>query len=274
MTRNDAPCPTRLLGRYNEQELLAMFADAGVLKSIAARGFFEASIEFDTSLGPLTHTRLFAVKNDRRFLLLDTCLTELHLDARERQACGCTPEAPLDLIVVYWLREQDPTALFDAAHERLPLQEHPGLGVLRRVFRVALRVARDLDKQGIAALPKFFHDAAIFYRSRLFLFLDPHEQGRFEALLRDLSSLSLRDSTLALLGNAIRDADGSAVAWQPGLQVMPLSQQLTDFFHADAYQAASKRTFETSGFVVDPAALRAARDVFDRSLRDTQSAPS
>jgi len=271
---NAAPCPARLLGRYSESDLLAMFADAGVLASIAARGFHDATVEFDASLGPLTHTRLLAAKEDRRHLLLDTCLTELRFDAEQRLACGYTGEAPLDVVVVYWLREQDPTASFDPAHERLPLQEHPGLGVLKLAFRVALQIARDLDKQGIAALPKFFHDAAIFYRSRLFLFLDPREQGRFEALLRDLSSLSLRDATLALLGSAIRDDHATVVGWQPGLQVMPLSPELTGYFHANDYQVECRRTFESSRFVVDAQALLAARAVFERSLLDAQAASS
>jgi len=274
VTGDVAPGPARLLGRYGESDLLTMFAEAGVLASIEGRGFRNATIEIEASLGNLTHTRLFAAKNDRRHLLLDTCLTELHLDAGQGHACGYTGEAPLDVVVVYWLREQDPTASFDATHERLPLQEHPGLGVLKRAFRVVLRIARDLDKQGIAALPKFFHDAAIFYRSRLFLFLDPREQGRFEALLRDLSSLSLRDATLALLGGAVGDDHATVVAWQPGLQVMPLSPELTGCFHADEYQAECRRAFEASRFVLDEQALLKARAVFERSLRDAQAAPS
>ena len=263
-----APGHPLVLGRYSESEILAMFADAGVLEAIERRGFGDATVEFDASMGPLTHTRLLAAKGDRRFLLLDTCLTELTLEARELTPYGCSGEVPVDLIVVYWLREQDPTASFDPGHERLPLQEHPGLGVLRRAFRVALRIAKDLGKHGIAALPKFFHDAAIFYRSRLFLFLDPREQGRFEALLRDLSSLSLRDASLALLGGAIRDSDGDPAGWQPGLQVMPLSSILTDYFHTGEYQATCKAAFDAARFVVDPAALAAAREVFDRSLTD------
>ncbi|MFN2427532.1 MAG: hypothetical protein ABR587_13910 [Candidatus Binatia bacterium] len=266
MTATMAPGRPLLLDRYDENDLLAMFAEAGVLEAIEKRGFGDPAIDIDASSGPLIHTRLFAAKNGRRFLLLDTCLTELRLDARDVARYGTTGAGSFDLVVVYWLREQDPTATFDPRHERLPLQEHPGLGVLRRAFRVALRISKDLGKHGIAALPKYFHDAAIFYRSRLFLFLDPREQGRFEALLRDLTALSLGDASLALLGNAVRDRCGVTAAWQPGLQVMPLSPELTACFHSTEYQTECREEFEGSSFGVDPAALAAAREVFEQSL--------
>lgn len=266
MTGAGAGKSALLLGRYDEDEFLRMFAEAGVVDAVEARGFCDVAFEFDASQPPLMHARLFGSKDGARFLLLDACVTELHMEPSDREIHSYASPVPIDLLVVYWLREQDPTAAFDEQHVRLPLQEHPGLGVLRRAFRVALRVARELGKDGIAAIPKYFHDAAIFYRSRLFLFLDPAEQGRFEALLRDLSALSLADATMALVGAAVCEGEGSIVRWQPGLQVTPLSPGLTDYFHTGQYQAACRNAYESSRFVVDPARLEAAREVFERSL--------
>lgn len=257
-----------LLGRYDAAELLRMFDEAGVLAAVARRGYRDPAFELDDSLGPLTHARLFATKAAARRLLLDTCLTEIRLPQRTGAATGEGPlPAPaLDLLVVYWLREQDPTATFAAGHERLPLQDHPGLGVLRLAFRVAVRIAKELGKNGIAALPKFFHDAAIFWRSRLFLFLDPAEQGRFEALLRDLRALSLPDATLALAGGAVRDADGAVVPWQPGVQVMPLAPEVAAYFHDPGYAARCAEACGGARFTVDSGALAAAREVFRSSV--------
>lgn len=266
MNEDAPPGHPLILGRYGEGDLLAMFAEAGVLAKIATRGFCDLAFEFDASQGPLTHARLLGTKDGCRFLLLDACLTEVRLPSDKLGLGQRLAGAPVDLVVVYWLREQDPTAAFDAGHVRLPLQEHPGLGVLRSAFRVAVRVARELGKHGIAALPKFFHDAAIFYRSRLFLFLDPCEQGRFEALLRDLAGLSLQDASMALAGSAVVDEAGQVACWQPGLQVMPLSPALTGYFNTDEYQAACRSAFEGSHFRVDEEALAAARLVYERSL--------
>jgi len=252
-----------VLGRYSADALLAMFAEAGVVAAVESRGFSHPFCEVDASGGVLVHARLLASKHDCHYPLLDACLNEVHLEPDPAAPRGFAVEVPVDLLVVNWLREEDPTVEFDALHSRLPLQEHPGLGILRRAFRVAVRIARELDKDGIAAIPKFFHDAAIFYHSRLFLFIDPREQGRFEALMRDLASLPLADATLAFLGDAVRDADGALVRWQPTLQVLPLSDAMTAAFHSQAYQAATRETFEASHFTWDAQALSAARAVFE-----------
>lgn len=254
-----------LLGRYREDDLLAMFVEAGVAAAVDRRGYRDLELTFDTGAGPLTHVRLHGSRDSARHLLLDTCLSEVSLDATNAERCGYGGPLPVELVVVYWLREQDPAASFDPAHPRLPLQEHPGLGVLRRAFRVALRIANDLGKHGIAALPKFFHDASIFWHSRLFLFLDPREQGRFEALLRDLAALPLADASLALAAGAVRDREGRAVHWQSGFQVTPLASPLTEWFHSAAWQEACRVETERSRYVVDPAGLEEARRVFASS---------
>lgn len=261
-----------VLGRYGADELLAMFAEAGVLTAIQKRGFCRAAFELDGAGGPLVHARLLASKQGRRHQLVDACLTRLHLEAGDPAIHGRDGGDALDLAVVYWLRQQDPTADFDSRHPRLPLQQHPGLGVLRQAFQVAVRMGRELGEDGIAALPKFFHDAAIFYRSRLFLFLDPREQGQLEALLRDLAPLSLADATMAFLGDAVRDGEGRVVCWRPALQILPLSARLTERFHSAAYQAACTDALENSHFTWDPGALAAARSVFEAETLREQAA--
>jgi hypothetical protein len=237
-----------LLGRYDGDALLSMFREAGVLEALARRGFHDAEVELDPSRGPLLHIRLHASKDGVRHSLVDACLSELKLDASALGRMEAAGPSGLDLLVVYWLRAEDPTAEFDAGHPRLPLQDHPGLGVLKRAFQVAIRIAREMGKDGIAALPKYFHDAAIFYQSRLFLFLDPREQGRFEALLRDFGDLPLGEASLALVCDAVHDHAGALVRWQAGLQVMPLSAALVDVFHSSDWQEACTSALAAHSF--------------------------
>ena len=265
MTTDESP--TRLLGRYSESDLMGMFADAGVIAAVNKRGFSDLEFQFDSGEGPLTHARLHGSREGHRHLLLDACLSEVRLDTTNSQRCGYGGSLPVDLVVIYWLREQDPTASFDRRHPRLPLQEHPGLGVLKRAFQVALTMARELGHDGIAALPKFFHDASIFWHSRLFLFLDPGEQGRFEALTRDLAELSLADASLALAAGAVRNRDGHPVSWHSGFQVMPLDSPLTEWFHSAPWQESCRREADTQRYTVDQAALDAARIVFAQDGR-------
>ena len=231
---------TLLFGRYDAAALLGMFEEAGVVEALGRRGFTDPGPRLDDAMGPLLHVRLDAWKDGARHALLDACLTEASLDPGRLGAAvsSCSGAGKVHLLVVQWLREEDPTAEFEVGHPRLPLQEHPGLGILKRAFRVALRLARESGKDGIAALPKYFHDAAIFHRSRLFLFVDPVEQGCFEALLRDLGDLSLGEASMALVRDEVRDQDGALRRWTPGLQVMPLTDALVAVFHAPAWQEA------------------------------------
>jgi hypothetical protein len=71
---------------------------------------------------------------------------------------------------------------------------------------------------------------------------------------------------MALAGSAVRDAGGNVVHWQPGFQVMPLTTELTECFHSEAYQQACVCSFETCRFSVDADALAVAREVYERSL--------
>jgi hypothetical protein len=154
----------------------------------------------------------------------------------------------MDLVSVYWLREQDPTAKCTVDRPALPLQEHPGLGILRRAFRVIVGMARELDKDGVACIPKFFHDAVIFFRSRLFLFLDAEQQGRFEALVRDLSAVPLATASVLLASDGVRDQQGHVVRWEFASQVLPLSARLCAYFNSPQYSEVVRTVFATSRF--------------------------
>jgi hypothetical protein len=243
-----APTVTELFGRYDGAAMLAMLDEAGVIAALARRGFRDAAVEFAASEGPPVHTKVTALKQGTRHILIDACFTDVHLDRKSLDSFAIDGLDELDLLVVYWLREQDPTASFDAEHPRLPLQEHPGLGVLRRAFQVVVRMARELGRDGVAALPKFYHDAALFYHSRLFLFLAARDQGRFEAMARDFEGLPLGEASLALVRDLVRDEGGGLVRWQTSLQVMPLSERLVGVFHSPAWQEACSATLESHRF--------------------------
>lgn len=255
---------SRVLGNYDAPALLALLQEHGVGRVLRSRGFLGPDLVVDDRAGALVNLRLYGSKGGIRHLLLEAALREgtAELTPLSGQTTG-----PVDLLVVQWVKEQDPTAHFTVSQPRLPLQDHPGLGVLRRVFRVALRLGRDLGRDGLASYPKYPHDAAIFYRSRLFLFADPAEQGRFTALLRDLADLSLRDISLAVIGGCVRcesRAKVSTIAWHPGLQIFPLSRRLADYFNSADYARQVEEAADVR-YWVDPAALAGTRQAFEVS---------
>ncbi len=114
-------------------------------------------------------------------------------------------------------------------------------------------------------MPKFFHDAVIFYHSRLFLFLDGHEQGKFEALDRDLRGLTIRDASLALVGQCVSDVHGELVHWAPGFQVFPISPMLTAYFNSTAYAETVRAACAEGEHTCDPRALGETRAMFERT---------
>jgi hypothetical protein len=245
-----------VLGQYNALAIRRLFQEEGLVAAVEARGFSDLGVRVETTGHCLPHVRLYGRKLSHRFLLLDACIGEARVQSDFFSARGYEIGRPLDLVVIHWVREQDPTVAFAAARPPLPLQRHPGLGILRLAFRVVVRMSGELKKDAVVSVPKFFHDAVIFFRSRLFLFLDGKEQGRFEALTRDLGALSLSDASLALLGGCIR---GDAAGWSPGYQVFPLSEPVTAYFHSEGYCAAVHRAYEEARFVVDTEALARVR---------------
>ena len=244
-----------VLGRYNAAGIRKLFDEGGVLQALDRKGFQALEVVVESEGRALPHALLYGWKTRERHLLLDACVGEATVRPAPFLRHGYPMERPVELAVVHWVREEDPTAVFRPDRPPLPLQQHPGLGVLRLAFRTVVRMAAELEKDGVASVPKFFHDAAIFFRSRLFLFLDGKEQGQFEALARDLRKLSLRQASLALVGGAVRDDRTAVVYWTPGYQVFPLSTLLTAYFHSPQYAAQVNVGLRCSRYSVDDALL-------------------
>lgn len=249
----------QVLGRYDAAAVRALLEEAGVLRVLALKGFGAFEVIIETAGLALPHTMLYGRKDGGRRLLLDACLGEAVVRPDFFVRRGHAIDRPIDMAVVHWVREEDPTVAFPTDRPRLPLQQHPGLGVLRRAFRVIVRMAGELGKDGVASVPKLFHDAVIFYRSRLFLFLDGAEQGRFEALARDLRGLALGDASLAIAGGAVHAADGSVIHWTPGYQVFPISERLAAYFHSPSFAGAVAESGRASHFTWDPDGLTRTR---------------
>ncbi len=248
----------RILECFDEQALLRLFDEAGVLDTLARKGYRDPRLEIGSPETGLVHTRLSACKEKRVFTLLDAVIMETAVSPQLFCERGYRMPRSLSLALVYWFREEDPTSVFTTGRAALPLQAHPGLGILRPVFRVLARMAHQTGKDGVGCIPKFFHDAVIFYRSRLFLFLDGCEQGRFERLLADIGELPLGRASVALAAGAVRDANGRLMRWEPGFQVFPLSPLLTEYFHSDWYAGECRRGLAGGDWRLDRAALDAA----------------
>jgi hypothetical protein len=117
----------------------------------------------------------------------------------------------VEILFIHWLSLRNPLARFSDRRPQLPGQEVPGLGLAREAGTLLARIAIRLGLSGVAFRPSHFHLA---YTARHdFEFVDPARQGRFEAMVRDLSALPLLDATHAVAEGRIR-LNGNPYVWE------------------------------------------------------------
>jgi hypothetical protein len=83
-------------------------------------------------------------------------------------------------------------------------------------------------------VPAFFHNAKFY--APPFAFLDAAEQGRFEALCRDLAGCAVAEASAALeSGRVVDAARGEPVTWSPGDMLAALSPPVRGYLASPEY---------------------------------------
>jgi acetoin utilization deacetylase AcuC-like enzyme len=194
----------RLLGFYSSEGIEYALDRYGFLGQLRRLGYRHFQVELD-ALPTGDRLRIFAHERTK----LGTPGEALHLLVElvaERRTLGGH-----DYLFINWLALRHPLARFSLDHPQLPGQDVPGLGLSREVAELLNRIARRLSLSGVAFRPGWYHVA---YAARHdFRFLDPARQGRFEALVRDLSRVSLLEATHALAEGKVR-LNGQPYAWE------------------------------------------------------------
>lgn len=195
-----APTPRRrLLDYYTTEGLEYGLSKYGILPFLRRLGYgpFQVQISRAHTGGDAMH--LYGrVPAGGEHLLIDCAV--------EKQQVADEP-----VLYVHWLSLRNPLARFSERRPQLPGQSAPGLGVAREMVEVLGRVASRLNLHGVAYRPAYFHTA---YPARhLFRFVTPERQGRFLALIRDLSHLRLLEASTAIAEGRVR-LDGRPYKWE------------------------------------------------------------
>lgn len=236
------------LGRFDEAGLRAELRREGILAGLAARGYED--LVLPTSLEAGEH-RLRLRPRGGRISLVDLRLEEVTTVVREPTLRGAGLQV-LSVLLNTWLSLQDPRSRFSEDRPPLPGQRWPGLGLVRAFYALMTRWAREWGKDAVLATPEYFHNAVIY--TPAFRFLSPAEQGRFEALRRDLSPLSVAAASFAVAEGRVKDlAAGRTLAWQPGFMAASVHEALAGAFQARAYADAVAGAREGSRFGLAPA---------------------
>jgi hypothetical protein len=222
------------LGRFDEAGLRQELDREGILHGLALRGYEQVVLRTTCESG---EHRLRIRPGGGRTTLVDLRLEETTRVVTDEVVRRGGLEV-LSVLFNAWLSLQDPRARFTPERPRLPGQRWPGLGLARAFYALLARWAREWGKDAVLATPEYFHNA-LFY-SPAFRFLSPREQGRFEALRRDLASWPVATASTAVAEGRVRDlAARGPLAWQPGVMAAAPSEALAHALEGEGYTRAA-----------------------------------
>jgi len=199
----------RLLGYYTAEGIEYGLFRYGLLDQVRRLGYSDLRVELGTvALGD--RMRVHGTSQGQRFVLTEGVF------AREKLSPPSGEGPPATVLFVHWLTLRHPRGTFSQARPQLPGQDAPGQGTAREAGQMLAIMAERLGLDGVAHRPSWYHVAYVS-RSR-FRFVDPIRQGRFEALVRDLRSISLLKATHAVAAGRV-SLDGQPYTWEPELMV-------------------------------------------------------
>jgi hypothetical protein len=233
---------SRILGFYSEDGVRLAFERYGFFDLLRDRGF-DPVLVGDLS-DPDVHRLVIHdgdPANGRLLIELVVWVEGLTLPD------GCSGR----YLFVNWLQMQDPTASFPPDRTPLPDQDHPGLGLFIEFGYLMQLTARRIGCDGLVNHPTHPHNGVLY--GKFCRFVDPLLEGRLRALIRDVGTEDLgRLSTLVEAGRVV-DETGTPLDWEPGPQVLPVSQRARAWFESDAYRSELKRVRQTIRLrVLDP----------------------
>ena len=235
----------RFLGRWAAVDLRRELAEAGVLDALAERGYTKVEIRLSREEG---EHRLTVLPEDGVVSLIDLRMAEGALSVEDPilRACG---QFVLSVLAVNWMAVQHPQGAFTPERPQLPGQTHPGLGLSRLLFSHVLRWARAWGKDAVLNHPEYFHNARFY--APPFVFLSAQDQGRFEALCRDLAPLPVAAAAAAIEnGQVVDDETGAVVQWEGRPMAMPVSEALRACFESKGYRDVVAQERESVRFTV------------------------
>jgi hypothetical protein len=235
--------PRLFLGRLDVPAVRAELARVGVLDALAARGY------------PLVDVRTLHAEGEHRLSVTPEGDAEMLVDLRMVEGASALEDPllralgldVLSFLAVQWLALQHPRGTFTPDRPRLPGQRHPGLGIGRQLFDLLVGWGSAWGKDALLNYPEYLHNARFY--APPFVFLSAPEQGRFEALGRDLSNVHIAEASAAMEdGRVVDTATGETAAWEPGPMIMPLTDRVRQVLEAPAWRDAAAAAAARSSF--------------------------
>lgn len=211
----------------------------GLLPLLRERGF-RPVIRIETSDPNRNALRIYDAVDEPDRLLLELIAGFRDLELPDGTHCH--------MLFIEWLLMQDPGAEFPADRPPLPDQSHPGLGLFLFFGQMLRLMTVRLLCDGLMNHPAHYHNAFLY--GKVMHFVDPVDEGRFQALRRDLAHLDLAEATAAVDEGRVRDQHGEVLRWRGTAQAMPITSKLVAYFKSPSYLAATRRCRDGLSFTV------------------------
>jgi hypothetical protein len=236
------------LGRFSMAEVQAVLGRKNFYREAKNRDFLPLAFDLDSSEYPVQRLRIFRQEADPDKLIVDLKIREGRLTPKPHLHLG--PEFfEHDYLILEWLTLQNPLLSFSGKRPPLPGQQHPGLGLRKKVVDVFVYLARLLRKDGLLAFPAYFHNAILF--SRFFYFLNPAKYAEVLAIEKAFPKIPFKHLAWIVYLNCLRQEDGRVYEWKAEEQVYPINRELKGYFDSKKYKRLVKQSLKARSFTID-----------------------
>jgi hypothetical protein len=236
------------LGRFSMTEVRAVLGRKNFYREAKDRDLLPLAFDLDSSGYPVQRLRIFHEETNSENLIVDLKIREGRLSPKTY--LHLAPEFfEHDYLILEWLTLQNPRLSFSEKRPPLPGQQHPGLGLRKKVVDIFVYIARLLRKDGLLAFPAYFHNALLF--SRFFSFLNPEKLAEVLAIKKAFPKIPFKHLAWIVYLNCLRQEDGRAYEWKAEEQVYPLRKEIRAYFESGAYKRKVKQSLKQLRFVID-----------------------
>ena len=236
------------LGRFSMTEVRAVLGKKNFYREARNRGLLPVTYKLDSSEYPVQRLRIFYEEPNPDKMIVDLKIREgrlspkpyLHLEPGFFEH---------DYLAIEWLTLQNPRLSFSEKRPPLPGQQHPGLGLRKKVVDIFAYMARLLRKDGLLVFPAYFHNAILF--SRFFCFLNPAKLAEIQAIEDAFPKIPFKHLAWIVYLNCLKQEDGRAYEWKAEEQVYPLRKELKDYLDSRKYKRLVRQAMKDRKFTID-----------------------
>jgi hypothetical protein len=238
------------LGKYSLNEVFAVMGKRNFFREARKRRLWPLVFDIDSTAYPVQRFRIFFKSKSPDNLIVDLKIREgIFLPKDRKKVLSGFPVRELKCLVFEWLTLQNPEENFSPKHQSLPGQQHPGLGMSKKIVDLFIYLGRLTRKDSLLAFPAYFHNAVLF--SRYFHFPNPEKEAEVRAIRTEFTHAPIRQLAWAVHLNCLRTEEGAVYEWKAEEQLFPLARELKDYFGSRRYKEAVRKAAKKYRFVVD-----------------------